>query len=52
MTTDIELARIASGGFDATDAAQGWSAEADWERAAIDGPLPPGGRRAADGWRA
>ena len=34
--------RVARGGFDATDAAQGWSAEADEERAAIDGPLPPG----------
>lgn len=34
--------RVARGGFDATDAAQGWSARADLERAAIDGPLPPG----------
>ena len=34
--------RVARGGFDATDAAQGWSAEADRERAAIDGPLPSG----------
>ncbi|HWR85215.1 MAG TPA: formylglycine-generating enzyme family protein, partial [Rhodoglobus sp.] len=29
-------------GFHAIDAAQGWSAAADAERATIDGPLPPG----------
>lgn len=34
--------RVARGGFDGTDAAQGWSARADDERAAMDGPLPPG----------
>jgi sulfatase modifying factor 1 len=34
--------RVARGGFDTTDAAQGWSAGADEERAAADGPLPPG----------
>ncbi len=34
--------RVARGGFDATDAAQGWSATADRERAVLDGPLPPG----------
>ena len=31
-----------AGGFDGADAAQGWSAWADRERAEIDGPLPPG----------
>ena len=40
--------RVARGGFDATDAAQGWSAEADRERAAIDGPLPSGWTPRAD----
>ncbi len=34
--------RVARGGFDATDVAQGWSADADAERAAITGPVPPG----------
>lgn len=34
--------RLARGGFDAVDAAQGWSAAADRERAETDGPLPPG----------
>jgi formylglycine-generating enzyme required for sulfatase activity len=34
--------RVARGGFDSVDAAQGWSAAADEERAANDGPLPPG----------
>ena len=34
--------RVARGGFDSTDAAQGWSARADAERAAYDGPTPPG----------
>lgn len=34
--------RVARGGFDAVDAAQGWSAAADRERAAISGPLPQG----------
>ncbi|QEE62474.1 formylglycine-generating enzyme family protein [Salinibacterium sp. dk2585] len=34
--------RVARGGFDAKDAAQGWSAAADTERAVLDGPLPPG----------
>ncbi len=34
--------RVARGGFDATDAAQGWSARADRERAEVEGPLPPG----------
>ncbi|WES65504.1 SUMF1/EgtB/PvdO family nonheme iron enzyme [Microbacter sp. GSS18] len=34
--------RLARGGFDTTDAAQGWSAAADRERAATEAPLPPG----------
>lgn len=34
--------RVARGGFDATDAAQGWSVQADLERADIDGPRPIG----------
>ena len=34
--------RLARGGFDAEDAAQGWSAAADRERALDDGPLPVG----------
>lgn len=34
--------RIARGGFDARDAAQGWSAKVDRERALGDGPLPSG----------
>jgi sulfatase modifying factor 1 len=34
--------RVARGGFDDVDAAQGWSAAADRERAEQDGPLPPG----------
>jgi len=34
--------RLARGGFDAGDAAQGWSAAADRDRAGIDAPLPPG----------
>jgi len=34
--------RVARGGFDDEDAAQGWSLAADVERATIDGPLPPG----------
>ena len=34
--------RLARGGVDGTDAAQGWSAQADAERAALDGPLPGG----------
>ncbi len=34
--------RVARGGFDGQDAAQGWSAAVDEERAAIDGPLLPG----------
>ncbi|MEY9852422.1 sulfatase modifying factor 1 [Leifsonia sp. EB41] len=34
--------RVARGGFDAEGAAQGWSAEADRERAALEFPLPPG----------
>jgi formylglycine-generating enzyme required for sulfatase activity len=34
--------RVARGGFDGMDAAQGWSARADRERADIGGPLPPG----------
>ena len=34
--------RVARGGFDAVDAAQGWSAAADEERASGDGPLPSG----------
>ncbi|MCW4385786.1 formylglycine-generating enzyme family protein [Salinibacterium sp. SYSU T00001] len=38
---DVGL-RLARGGFDAVDAAQGWSAQVDAERAVIDGPLPPG----------
>jgi sulfatase modifying factor 1 len=38
---DVGL-RVARGGFETADAAQGWSASLDRERAAIDGPLPPG----------
>ncbi|GAA3902376.1 formylglycine-generating enzyme family protein [Microbacterium invictum] len=38
---DVGL-RLARGGFDAVDAAQGWSTAADRERALSDGPLPPG----------
>lgn len=34
--------RVARGGFDGSHAAQGWSARADAERAAYDGPTPPG----------
>ncbi len=34
--------RVARGGFDADGEAQGWSALADRERAAYDGPVPPG----------
>jgi formylglycine-generating enzyme required for sulfatase activity len=34
--------RVARGGFEGRDAAQGWSAAVDAERAAIPGPLPPG----------
>ncbi|MDZ8201430.1 SUMF1/EgtB/PvdO family nonheme iron enzyme [Microbacterium sp. SSW1-59] len=34
--------RLARGGFDAVDAAQGWSARADAERSEPDGPLPSG----------
>jgi formylglycine-generating enzyme required for sulfatase activity len=34
--------RVARGGFDGSDGAQGWSVRADRERADIDGPLPPG----------
>jgi len=34
--------RLARGGFDAVDAAQGWSSAVDDERAAFDGPTPPG----------
>lgn len=34
--------RVARGGFDTVDEAQGWSARADAERADLDGPLPPG----------
>jgi len=34
--------RVARGGFDGEDAAQGWSARVDAERAAYDGPTPPG----------
>lgn len=34
--------RVARGGFDADDEAQGWSARADAERAAIKGALPSG----------
>lgn len=34
--------RLARGGFDGTDAAQGWSAAADRERAVTDGALPSG----------
>lgn len=34
--------RVARGGFDTVDAAQGWSRRADEERAAHDGPTPPG----------
>jgi hypothetical protein len=34
--------RVARGGFDTADAAQGWSARADLERAELEGPLPPG----------
>ena len=38
---DVGL-RVARGGFDGADAAQGWSAAVDAERAAVDAPLPPG----------
>ncbi|MFB8388237.1 formylglycine-generating enzyme family protein [Microbacterium sp. NPDC055910] len=38
---DVGL-RFARGGFDGTDAAQGWSARVDDERASLGGPLPPG----------
>lgn len=38
---DVGL-RLARGGFDAVDAAQGWSAAADLERAATTAPLPSG----------
>lgn len=34
--------RLARGGFDARDAAQGWSAAADLERSMTHGPLPSG----------
>lgn len=34
--------RLARGGFDGVDAAQGWSEAADAARADLDGPLPPG----------
>lgn len=34
--------RLARGGFDAVEEAQGWSAEVDRERGSVDGPLPPG----------
>jgi formylglycine-generating enzyme required for sulfatase activity len=34
--------RLARGGFETEDEAQGWSAAADRERAVQDGPLPPG----------
>lgn len=40
--------RVARGGFDGVDAAQGWSQRADAERAALDGPLPPGWTPGAD----
>lgn len=38
---DVGL-RLARGGFDAVDSAQGWSAAADRERAFVDGALPTG----------
>ncbi|MET0812120.1 MAG: SUMF1/EgtB/PvdO family nonheme iron enzyme [Microbacterium sp.] len=38
---DVGL-RVARGGFDGRDAAQGWSLKADRERALLDGPTPPG----------
>ena len=38
---DVGL-RVARGAFDTVDAAQGWSAAADRERALVDGGLPPG----------
>ena len=34
--------RVARGGFDSDEAAQGWSAEVDRDRAAFDGPRPSG----------
>lgn len=34
--------RLARGAYDGEDAAQGWSAAADRERALVDGPLPSG----------
>ncbi|QKJ18185.1 formylglycine-generating enzyme family protein [Microbacterium hominis] len=34
--------RVARGGFDGTEAAQGWSALVDRERAEVDAPTPPG----------
>lgn len=42
MTHDDVGFRVARGGFDAVDAAQGWSAAADIERAAGGDPRPPG----------
>jgi hypothetical protein len=37
--------RLARGGFDATDAAQGWSAQADVQRGGRGGPHPTGWTR-------
>jgi formylglycine-generating enzyme required for sulfatase activity len=42
MTYEDVGFRVARGGFDTVDAAQGWSAQQDAERADIDAPLPPG----------
>ncbi|MFJ6678251.1 formylglycine-generating enzyme family protein [Microbacterium sp. NPDC091382] len=42
MTHDDVGFRVARGGFDAVDAAQGWSAAFDAERAAGGDPRPPG----------
>lgn len=43
VTHDDVGFRVARGGFDAVDAAQGWSAAFDAERAAGGDPRPPGG---------
>ncbi|MFG6401869.1 formylglycine-generating enzyme family protein [Microbacterium sp. P04] len=50
MSHDDVGVRVARGGFDAVDAAQGWSARADLHRATIEGPRPLGWtpRRASD----
>ncbi len=42
MSHDDVGVRLARGGFDRVGEAQGWSADADQERAMFDGPLPSG----------